>query len=166
MKSAYKFMKESWSSSDIKERVRTWRKGRVIKRIDKPTRPDRAQRLGYKAKQGFIIVRVRIKKGGRKRPTIRKGRKPQKSGLVHFTPSQSLQAIAEKRAARNFPNMEVLNSYYVAEDGQYKYYENILVDPHHPSVKSDKNIKWITKADRRVFRGLTSAGKKSRDKRK
>jgi large subunit ribosomal protein L15e len=39
-----------------------------------------------------------------------------------------------------------------------------MVDPAHPVIKADKDINWICgKAHRRrVFRGLTSAGKKIR----
>lgn len=163
MKSAYKYIGESWRTADKAERAKMWRKGAVVKRIQRPTRIDRAHALGYKAKHGFIVARVAIRKGGRNRPTIRKGRKPTKKGLVHFTTKQSLQAIAEKRCARKFPNLEVLNSYYVGEDGQYKYYETVLVDPHHASVKNDEDINWIMHAKRRAFRGLTSAGKKARN---
>ena len=85
-------------------------------------------------------------------------------GFKKLTPRKNLQVIAEERAARKFPNLEVLNSYYVAQDGRYKFYEVILVDPHHPVIKNDPHINWIgNPANRgRVFRGLTSAGKKMR----
>lgn len=107
------------------------------------------------------MARVRIKKGGRRRPTIRKARKPRSMGLF-FTTTQSKQAIAEKRTARKFPNLEVLNSYLVGQDGKYKFYEVILVDKAHPVIKADKSINWIVNQRRRAFRGLTSAGRKSR----
>ena len=60
--------------------------------------------------------------------------------------------------------MTVLNSYPVGEDGRYKWFEVILVDPHHPAIIKDKRINWVTNPanKNRVFRGLTSAGKKSR----
>jgi large subunit ribosomal protein L15e len=43
-----------------------------------------------------------------------------------------------------------------------------MVDPHHPAVKTDKDINWICQKQHkgRVFRGLTSAGKKVRGLRK
>ena len=169
MKSFYKFISRLWKKpkklNSLKERLIEWRKQPAIQRVEKPIRIDRARRLGYKAKRGFIIVRVRIKKGGRKRRLYgRRGRKPSKAGLVKFTPKKSLRWIAEERAQRKFPNLEVLNSYYLAEDGKYKWYEVIMVDKNLPEIKSDKNIKWITEKQhrRRVFRGLTSAGKKAR----
>ncbi len=146
-----------------KQRLIEWRRQHAVVRIEKPTRLDRARSLGYKAKQGYVLARVRVKKGGRKRPRPAKGRKPKKYGMF-FSPGKSLRWIAEERAARKFPNLEVLNSYYVGEDGVYKWYEVILVDPHHPVIKKDKKINWICNpASRgRVFRGKTSAGQKSR----
>ncbi len=150
---------ETWKKENYKIKVRKWK--HAAERIAKPTRIARARSLGYRAKQGFIVVRARIEKGGRKRPARRKGRKPTKIGL-YFTTKQSLQAIAEKRAARKYPNMEVLNSYYVGESGTHKFYEVIMVDPHHPVVARDRKINWISNQRKRVFRGLTSAARKSR----
>jgi len=85
-------------------------------------------------------------------------------GVAKIKPAKSLKLIAEERAARKFPNLEVLNSYWVWEDGRHKWFEVLMVDPHHPVVKSDKNINWIGKEANkgRVFRGLTSAGKEVR----
>ncbi len=150
---------KTWKKDNYRLKVRGWK--RAAERIERPTRIARARSLGYRAKQGFVVVRARIEKGGRKRPARRKGRKPTKIGL-YFTPKQSLQAIAEKRAARKFPNMEVLNSYHVGESGTHKFFEVILVDPNHPVIKSDHRIKWIANQRKRVFRGLTSAARKSR----
>ncbi len=141
--------------------AKEWRRQSVIKRLERPTRPDRARSLGYKAKQGFVMARIRIKKGGRRKPSVRKGRKPRSLG-VFFNPKQSKQANAERRTVRVFPNLEVLNSYYVGEDGKYKYYEVILVDKSHPVIKNDKGINWILNQRRRAFRGLTSASRKGR----
>ncbi|HDI46335.1 MAG TPA: 50S ribosomal protein L15e, partial [Candidatus Methanomethylia archaeon] len=47
---------------------------------------------------------------------------------------------------------------------RFKWFEVILVDPHHPAIKSDKDINWICNPSQRgrVFRGLTPAGRKSR----
>ena len=142
-----------------KEAIRKWSKDPVIKRIAKPSNIRRARSLGYRAKQGFVLARSRIRGGKRKRSTERKGRKPKKSGLF-FTTRQSLQAVVEKRVARKFPNLEVLNSYYAGESGTHKFYEVILVDPHHSAIRKDRKISWISKQRRRAFRGLTSAGKR------
>lgn len=151
-----------------KQRLIEWRKEGTIVRIDKPTRIDRARALGYKAKKGFVIVRVRIKKGIRKKPRISRGRRPKRYGKLKISVKKSAKLIAEERAARKYTNLEVLNSYYVGEDGVYKWYEVIMVDKNSPSIRSDKDINWITEKQhrRRVFRGLTSAGKKMRGLRK
>ena len=159
----YKYIQKSWKkpTKEMRQKTRQWRKQTVVKRIEHPTRIDRARSLGYKAKQGFVLARVRIRKGMRRRPSPRKGRKPRSLG-VFYTPKMNKQAIAERRVVRNFPNLEVLNSYMVGRDGNYNYYEVVMVDKHHPAIASDKDVSWIISQRRRAFRGLTSAGKKSR----
>jgi large subunit ribosomal protein L15e len=94
----------------------------------------------------------------------RSGRRPKRMGVKKFKPAKSIRLIAEERAARKFPNLEVLNSYWVGEDGRSKWFEIILVDPSHPSIKADADINWICQKQnyRRVFRSLTAAGKKVR----
>ncbi len=143
-----------------RKRLMAFRREPTVKRIERPTRIDRARGLGYKAKQGYVVARVGVAKGGRKTPK-KGGRRPKRSGRF-FTPGRSDQVIAEQKAARKFPNCEVLNSYWVAEDGSRKWFEVILADRTHPSVSSE--MKWISKNKHRgrAFRGLTSAGKKSR----
>lgn len=162
-KGLYQALAEQWKSDLLKQKLIEWRKQHTVERIDKPTRLDRARTLGYKAKQGFVLARVRVRKGGRRRRLYgRKGRKPSKAGLVHFSFGKSKQQIAEEKAARKFVNCEVLNSYPVGEDGRYKWFEVIMVDPNHPNIINDPKINWILRQRRRVFRGLTSSGKKSR----
>ncbi len=166
----YKYLKEAWKNPDkemqeyYKERVINWRKLPSVVRIARPNRPDRAKSLGYKAKQGVVIALVRLKKGGRNRPDTIRGRKPKKRGLRLFSPKKSRQWIAEERAARRYPNLEALNSYEVADDGQYYWFDVIMVDKHHPAILSDKDLSWIAEKQHkgRVFRGLTSSGKEAR----
>jgi len=169
-KSMYHYIATLWRKHDeeyeklMKSRLIEWRREPSIVRIEKPTRLDRARRLGYKAKPGFIVVRVRVRKGGLRKPRPRSGRRPKRMGIYGHTPKKSLRLIAEERAARKYRNLEVLNSYYVGEDGLYKYYEVILVDSHHPAILSDPDINWIANSSQRgrVFRGKTSAGRKMR----
>ena len=40
-------------------------------------------------------------------------RKPSKSGITKITMAKSTQRIAEERASKRYPNLEVLNSYWV-----------------------------------------------------
>ncbi len=166
MPGMYQYIRETWQHDKElrRERVIKWAKEPAIVRVERPTRIDRARILGYKAKQGYVIVRVRVRKGSRKREKPSGGRKPSKAGLTQIKKKVSLQRIAEMRAARKYPNLEVLNSYYVGESGMYKWYEVILVDPNHPVIKNDPKINWICRPCNRgrAFRGLTSAGKKGR----
>ncbi len=147
-----------------KTKLMAWRREGVYTRVENPTNPVRARELGYKAKPGFVVVRVRIRRTGRLKPRKRMGKKPSKQGQNQIKLGKSHQAIAEERVARKYMNLEVLNSYWVGEDGYYKFFEVILVDPMHPAIQNDDNINWILRQRNRVFRGLTSAGKKHRVK--
>lgn len=161
----YKYLKSNFkteaSGKEQKKRIMEWRRQPALLRIENPTNPARARSLGYKSKPGFVVVRARIKKGGRRRPRNRAGRKPRNSGKYGFYPSSSRQAILERRVNRHYPNLEVLNSYQVGDDGKNKWFEIILVDTSHPAIKKDKDVRILDQR-RRAFRGLTSAGKKSR----
>ncbi|NVM27374.1 MAG: 50S ribosomal protein L15e [Candidatus Helarchaeota archaeon] len=170
-KSAYKYMAETWTNKPegalkqlMWERLMQWRREPTIIRVEHPTRLDRARRLGYKAKQGYIIARSRVRRGGRRKQRPKRGRKPKKMGVRKHTPKKSIRWIAEERVQRKFPNMEVLNSYPVGRDGRWKWHEVILVDPHHPVIKNDPRINWICDPiqKKRAHRGLTGAGKKGR----
>jgi len=148
----YRYMKQAWRKPDdsyvrslMRKRVIVWRRQPTIVRVDKPTRIDRARRLGYKAKKGFVVVRVRVRRGGRRKPRPRMGRRPKRMGVSKYTPAKSIKLIGEERVARKYPNLEVLSSYWVWEDGRSKWYEVILVDPNSPSIKSDKDVGWISK---------------------
>lgn len=115
---------------------------------------------------GYVIFRIRVRRGGRKRP-VAKGAtygKPKSHGVNQLKPTRNLQSIAEvcdsniigstcccysyltlssylkikiyyfveqERVGRRCGGLRVLNSYWVAQDSSYKYYEVILVDPSH-----------------------------------
>lgn len=164
----YKILNKLWKNKKqvrklFRDRIIEWRKENSVVKLKKPTRIDKARALGYKAKQGILVARVRVKRGGRKKPLIKKGRRPKRRGRKKIV-GKSYQWIAEERANRKFHNFEVLNSYYVAQDGKSYWYEVILVDPSHPVIKKDKHLKWFCEKQHkgRVYRGLTSAGRKSR----
>ncbi|KAL9595022.1 MAG: hypothetical protein Q9219_006691 [cf. Caloplaca sp. 3 TL-2023] len=149
-------------------RVRCWelRQLNVIHRASRPSRPDKARRLGYKAKQGFVIYRVRVRRGGRKRP-VPKGAtygKPTNQGVNQLKYQRSLKSTAEERVGRRCANLRVLNSYWINQDSTYKYFEVVLVDPQHKAIRRDSRINWIVKPvhKHRESRGLTATGKKSR----
>jgi len=132
----YKYNAQAWAEQDesyigelMRRRAIQWRKERAIIRIERPTRLNRARALGYLAKQGFVAVRVRVRRGGLRKPRPSSGRRPKRMGSKKFVPAKSLKLIAEERAARKFPNLKVLNSFWVWEDGRFKWFEVILADP-------------------------------------
>ncbi len=174
VKGLYGHIREMWRKPRSglgklwQERLVEWRKMGVVERVDRPTRLDRARALGYKAKKGFIVIRVRLKRGGRKRPRpIRKGRKSRKQSIRKVL-KMSYQWVAEQRAARRYVNCEVLGSYWVGKDGKHYFYEVILIDRAAPEIVKDKHVGWVASGKQRgrVFRGKTSAGRKSRGLRK
>lgn len=162
-----KFLNELWQKPKqnlgeiYRNRLIQYKKSNAIVRVDKPTRINRARSFGYKAKQGIVVVRVRLVRGGRKRALIKKGRRSKHRRRKKIV-GKSYQLIAEERANRRFRNCEVLGSYLLAKDGRYAFYEVILADRNHPSIANDKDINWITKQRGKVFRGKTSAGRASR----
>jgi len=150
IKSMYAWLRTLWKrpydgplGTLLKQRMQQWRREPTVVRIPKPTRLDRARALGYKAKQGFVVVRVKVRKGGLNRPRPRSGRRPKRMGVYGYAPHKSHQLIAEERAARKYPNLEVIGGYWVGDDGYYKYFEVIMVDPHHPSIKNDRDLQWL-----------------------
>ncbi|KAI3793115.1 hypothetical protein L1987_35729 [Smallanthus sonchifolius] len=170
---AYTYVSELWrkKQSDVMrfmQRVRCWEYRQLpsIVRVTHPTRPDKARRMGYKAKQGYVIYRVRVRRGGRKRP-VPKGivyGKPTNQGVTQLKFQRSKRSVAEERAGRKLGGLKVLNSYWLNEDSTYKYFEVILVDPAHAAIRNDPRINWICNPvhKHRELRGLTSAGKKYR----
>ncbi len=146
------------------ERLLTWRREHTVTRLEHPTRLDRARAVGYRAKGGFLVARVRVRRGGQNKRAIIAGRRPKHKGVLQMTLKKSLRRIAEERAQKHYPNLEVLNSYWVGEDGKQKFFEVILVDPSHPEILADPKISWIAAPAQkgRVYRGLTSAGTEGR----
>lgn len=165
--SMYKNMRESFaeeykSNSPLyKERLVRWNSAPSVERTEKPTNIARARELGYKAKSGVIVVRVRVPKGKRKRKQVGGGRKPSKSGRF-FSRQKSLRSIAEDRAARKYINAEVLNSYFVGATGQVRFYEVILLDRSSPAIQNDKIYSSIIAQKGRAFRALTKSGRTHR----
>ena len=163
----YKYIREAWKKpkENLKEiwrnRLMEWKKQPVTIRIDKPTRVDRARSLGYKAKQGYILIRQKVDRGGRLREKIRKARRSKHMRRKKIV-NKNYQWVAEERAQKKYVNCTVLNSYYVGEDGNRLWYEVILVDRAHPVIMADPNINWICNKRGRAARGLTSAGRRSR----
>ena len=166
-KGLYHYLREAWKKPEgeqIQGRMINWRAGNAIVKVDKPLRLDRARALGYKAKRGFVVFRVRVNRGGRKRQRFGvKGRKSRKTH-IRKTLKMNYKWVAEIRVAREYPTLEVLNSYPIGKDGQHYFFEVIMVDPNVPEIKNDSTISWIgsPKNRRRAERGLTSSGRRAR----
>ncbi len=161
----HKYLREAWKKPKdnpfYKERLIEWRKENTTTRIERPTRLDRARSLGYKPIQGLLLVRQRVGRGRRQRPHDMKGRRPKAYRKAKVL-QMNYQEIAEQRANEKYKNCEVLNSYWVGEDGKHKWYEVILVDRTHPRILADKKLNWLSLKQGRAYRGLTSAGRKAR----
>jgi large subunit ribosomal protein L15e len=165
--SSYKYIQQTMEteykerSDEYKSRIIKWNQESPVTRIKHPTNIARARKLGYKAKEGVIVVRVQVKGGARKRKHNAGGRKPHASGRF-FTQEKSLQVISEERATRKFPNFEALNSYFVGQAGSKRFFEVILLDRNHASIKSDSQYGDVVAQRGRAYRGLTSAGRRHR----
>ena len=169
---AYKYIAEEWAQPEksfveelMRQRLVQWRKQPTVLRIEHPTRLDRARKLGYKAKQGFVVARAKVRRGNYENCVPVSGRRPKRMGVTKFKPGKS-HPINRRGTNRhtNSPTSKFLNSYWVGEDGKHKWFEVILLDPNAPTIKTDKDVSWITEPQHtsRVFRSMTSAGKNVR----
>ncbi|MBI2183918.1 MAG: 50S ribosomal protein L15e [Thaumarchaeota archaeon] len=146
----YRYINEAWrkqwndNAAQTRNRLVSWRRGPTIVREERPMRLDRARAVGYKAKQGFVAVRIRVSRGGMRRERPRSGRRPKHMGVLRIKSSVNTRIVAENRVAKRYPNLKALNSYVLYRDGKYAWYEVILVDPQHPAIQSDKDLRWLT----------------------
>ncbi|HDZ61080.1 MAG TPA: 50S ribosomal protein L15e [Candidatus Pacearchaeota archaeon] len=145
VKGLYHQIRQAWKKPDkktLRERMVEWRKSNVFTKVERPLRLDRARALGYRAKKGFVIIRVRIKRGGHKRPRPNKGRR---SKRLHTRKNLKLnyKKIAEQRAAKKYRNLKVLNSYKIGKDGIHYFFEIIMVDTSKPEIKKDRLLKHL-----------------------
>ena len=129
------------NSPELRDRVISWRKQDAVTRIEKPSRILRARRLGYKAKQGIIVIRMRVGTGGmrRKRPTG--GRRPKHLGVTRIKAAVNMKQVADRRVLERYPNMALLGSYFIYKDGMHYWFEVILADPSHPRIIKDKELR-------------------------
>ena len=122
-KGLHHYLRQAWKKPDIKllrQRMIEWRKSNAVVKLDKPLRLDKAHSLGYKAKKGFVIVRVRIKRGGRKRKKPNKGRRTKRQTNKKIV-KMNYRWVAEQRVHLKFPIFYVLNSYNLGKDVKYYF---------------------------------------------
>jgi len=134
-----KMLKEN--PMELRQRAVIWRNQNAITRVEKPSRIARARRLGYKAKQGIIVVRMRVGTGGMRKERPRGGRRPKHLGVTKIKADVSMKQVAERRILQRYPNMKLLGSYFLYKDGMHYWFEIILADPSHPRIAKDKEIR-------------------------
>ena len=122
------------ASPVFKQRAIAWRHGRTLVRVERPTRLDRARALGYKAKQGIVVIRIKVTRGGMRQKRPVSGRRPKHLGVLKIKGAFNSQDTAERRVAEKYPNTNVLGSYPIYQDGRFIWYEVVLADMNHPSL--------------------------------
>lgn len=136
------------NSPEIRSRITTWRKQDAMTRIERPSRIQRARRLGYKAKQGIVTIRMRVGRGGMRKQRPRGGRRPKHLGVTRIKADINMKTVAENRVMEKHPNMKLLGSYFVYKDGMHYWFEVILADPNHRRISHDKELR------KRVLAGI------------
>ena len=134
-----KMLKEN--PMELRQRAVVWRNENAVTRVEKPSRIARARRLGYKAKQGIIVVRMRVGTGGMRKQRPRGGRRPKHLGVTKIKADVSMKQVAERRVLERYPNMKLLGSYFLYKDGMHYWFEVVLADPSHPRIAKDKEIR-------------------------
>ena len=119
---------------ELRQRAVIWRNQNAVTRVEKPSRIARARRLGYKAKQGIIVVRMRVGTGGMRKQRPRGGRRPKHLGVTKIKADVSMKQVAERRILERYPNMKLLGSYFLYKDGMHYWFEVVLADPSHPRI--------------------------------
>ena len=134
-----KMLKEN--PMELRQRAVVWRNENAVNRVEKPSRIARARRLGYKAKQGIIVIRMRVGTGGMRKQRPRGGRRPKHLGVTKIKADVSMKQVSERRVLERYPNMKLLGSYFLYKDGMHYWFEVILADPSHPRIAKDKEIR-------------------------
>ena len=136
----------------------------AIVKVDKPTNLPSARSVGYKAKQGIFVVRVRVRKGTGTHHRPKNKRRPKRQGQAKLSRMISTQAMAEQKASKRFENAEALGSYKVAEDGKWHYFEVVMADRTASTIANDKNLAYLVHGHRgRAERGKTFVGRANKE---
>ena len=128
------------NSPELRERAVKWRREDAITRIKRPTRLQKARRIGYKAKQGIAVVRMRVGTGGMRRQRPRGGRRPKHLGVTRIKGDDNMKTVAQRRVMKRYPNMSLLGSYFLYRDGTHYWFEVILADSAHPRITRDPEL--------------------------
>ncbi len=143
----YRNIAKTWRSMTkdaapaFKQRAIAWRRGPTLERIERPSRLDRARALGYKAKQGIVVVRIKVTRGGMRQKRPSSGRRPKHLGVLKIKGHFSSQDTANRRVLEKYPNTKLVGSYPVYQDGRYIWFEVILADTNHPALSNSFDIR-------------------------
>jgi large subunit ribosomal protein L15e len=143
----YREISKTWQkvfhekAGDISARAIQMRKEPAMLRLEHPSRLDRARSLGYRAKEGVVVVRARVSRGGMRKPRPTSGRRPKHMGVLKIKSDVSSQSVAERRVSERYRNMKLLGSYPVWKDGRFAWFECVLIDPLHPAISGDYNYR-------------------------
>lgn len=143
----YRQISRTWQTifhekaGDIRARAVELRKEPAMLRVERPSRLDRARAVGYRAKEGVVVVRARVSRGGMRKQRPTSGRRPKHMGVLKIKSNVSSQSVAERRVSARYPNMKLLGSYPVWQDGRFAWFECVLVDPLHQAISRDYNYR-------------------------
>ena len=104
----YHYLRQAWKKPDpkiLRERMIQWRKSLAQVKVEKPLRLDRARSLGYKDKKGFVVIRIRLNRGGHKRPRPNKGRR---SKRLHTRKSLKMNLKKRKKKEKKDKSITIL----------------------------------------------------------
>lgn len=129
------------NSPEIRKRAIQWRKDNAFTRVARPNRIQKARRLGYKAKQGMVVIRTRVGTGGMRRQRPVAGRRPKHLGVTRIKADVNMKQVAEKRTQQRYKNLKLLGSYFLYKDGFHYWFEIIMADKAHPRIAKDKELR-------------------------
>jgi large subunit ribosomal protein L15e len=139
----YRQIGETWQKvskekyGDIRQRAIALRRAPTMERIERPSRLDKARMLGYKAKEGVVVIRIRVGAHGMRRPRPVAGRRPKHMGVLRMKSDEPVKKVAERRVKERHSNLELLGSYQLWVDGKHRWFECVMIDPAHPAIKKD-----------------------------
>jgi large subunit ribosomal protein L15e len=139
----YRQIGETWQKvsrekyGDIRERAVALRRGPTMERLERPSRLDKARMFGYKAKEGVVVIRIKVNKSGMRRQRPVSGRRPKHLGVLRMRSDEPVQKVAERRVKERHSNLKLLGSYQLWVDGKHRWFECVMIDPLHPAIKND-----------------------------
>ena len=117
--------------------------------MTRPTRHDKAHKLGYKAKEGaapFLGLPCAAARASAPPTEVWCYGKPKHQGINQTKFARNLQAVAEERVGKRAANLRVLNSYWVNQGPRHTSTlsaRSHLCRPSHQVIRNDPRINWM-----------------------